>query len=102
MRRSIPTTAPADWCSQKYGMNDGRQSPIVRNLLPRAVGMFSTSRGFLARNGWQASPLNKSNPLAAEWGTVLKAALQMPQQNGPFTGTYTSRVYWQDIVLTLR
>lgn len=57
-------------------------------------------RGYLARNGWQAAPLNSSNPLAAEWGSMQGGHPE--PENGTFTGTYTSLVYWQDIVLTLR
>jgi hypothetical protein len=41
-----------------------------------------------------------SNPLAAEWGTVQEGHPE--PQNRTFTETYTSLVYWQDIVLTLR
>lgn len=57
-------------------------------------------RGLLQRNGWQTDPLNSSNPLAAEWGTILGGHPE--PDNGTFTGTYTNLVYWQDIVLTLR
>jgi hypothetical protein len=57
-------------------------------------------RGYLARNGWQADPLNGSSPLAAEWGSVFGGHPE--PANGTFTGTYISLVYWQDMVLTLR
>jgi hypothetical protein len=57
-------------------------------------------RGYLARNGWQTDPLNPSNPLAAEWGTILGGHPE--PANGTFTGTYTSLVYWQNVILTLR
>jgi hypothetical protein len=57
-------------------------------------------RGYLARNGWQTDPLTSANPLAAEWGT-MEGGHPEPE-NGTFTGTYTSLVYWQNIVLTLR
>ncbi len=57
-------------------------------------------RGYLARNGWQSDPLNGANPLAAEWGGTYGGHPE--PANGTFTGTYTSLVYWQDVVLTLR
>jgi hypothetical protein len=57
-------------------------------------------RGYLARNGWETAPLNSANPLAAEWGSMQGGHPE--PENGTFTGTYTSLVYWQDIVLTLR
>ncbi|MGP0018227.1 MAG: hypothetical protein ACLPHP_06640 [Candidatus Sulfotelmatobacter sp.] len=57
-------------------------------------------RGYLARNGWQTDPLNSSNPLAAEWGSMQGGHPE--PENGTFTGTYTSLVYWQNIVVTLR
>lgn len=57
-------------------------------------------RGYLARNGWQADPLNPSNLLAAEWGGTFGGHPE--PQNDTFTGTYTSLVYWQNVVLTLR
>lgn len=57
-------------------------------------------RGYLARHGWQTDPLTSANPLAAEWGRISGG--HPAPYNGTFTGTYTSLVYWQDIVLTLR
>ena len=92
-----PNYRPADWQS-KYGIT------AVDNLdcaeAAAARGRTFNYRGYLARNGWQESPLNRSNPLAAEWGTMAEGHPE--PQNGTFTGTYTSLVYWQDIVLTLR
>jgi hypothetical protein len=57
-------------------------------------------RNYLSRNGWQTDPLNPANPLAAQWGTMQGGHPE--PENGTFTGTYTSLVYWQNIVLTLR
>lgn len=57
-------------------------------------------RGYLARNGWQTNPLSSANPLAPEWG-IVDGNHPLPQ-NGTFTNTYMSQVYWQDIVLTVR
>jgi hypothetical protein len=65
-----------------------------------ASGRSFNYRGYLSRNGWQTDPLNSSNPLAAEWGSIYSGHPE--PDNGTFTGTYTSLVYWQDIVLTLR
>jgi hypothetical protein len=89
--------SPADWQS-KYGITKADNLNCSKSAATR--GRTFNYRGYLARNGWQASPLNKSNPLAAEWGTILEGHPE--PQNGTFTGTYTSLVYWQDIVLTLR
>jgi hypothetical protein len=57
-------------------------------------------RGYLLRNGWQTNPLSSANPLAPEWG-IVDGNHPLPQ-NGTFTNTYMSLVYWQDIVLTVR
>ena len=64
------------------------------------AGRTFNYRGYLARNGWEAYPLTATNPLAAEWG-VIDGNHPLPQ-NGTFTNTYLSLVYWQDIVVTLR
>lgn len=57
-------------------------------------------RAYLARHGWQTDPLSPANPLAAEWGAISGG--HPAPYNGTFTGTYTSLVYWQEIVQTLR
>ena len=92
-----PSYSPADWQS-KYGITAVDHLDCAESAATR--GRTFNYRGYLARNGWQASPLNRSNPLAAEWGTMAEGHPE--PQNGTFTGTYTSLVYWQDIVLTLR
>jgi hypothetical protein len=92
-----PKDSPADWQS-KYGITTADHLDCSKSTVTR--GRTFNYRGYLARNGWQASPLSKSNPLAAEWGTILEGHPE--PWNGTFTGTYTSLVYWQDIVLTLR
>jgi hypothetical protein len=89
--------SPADWQS-KYGITTADNLNCSKSAATR--GRTFNYRGYLARNGWQASPLNGSNPLATEWGTIVGGHPE--PQNGTFTGTYTSLVYWQDIVLTLR
>jgi len=95
--RKYPNYSPADWQS-KYGITTADNLNCSKST-PRAAER-STNRGYLARNGWQVSPLTGSNPLAAEWGTIFEGHPE--PQYGTFTGTYTSLVYWQDIVLTLR
>ena len=92
-----PNYSPADWQS-KYGITTADNLNCSKSTVRR--GRTFNYRGYLARNGWQASPLTGSNPLAAEWGTIFEAHPE--PQNGTFTGTYTSLVYWQDLVLTLR
>jgi len=92
-----PNYSPADWQS-KYGITTADNLNCSKSTATR--GRTFNYRGYLARNGWQAPPLNRSNPLAAEWGTIQEGHPE--PQNGTFTGTYTSLVYWQDIVLTLR
>jgi hypothetical protein len=64
------------------------------------AGRTFNYRGYLARNGWDTDPLTTANPLATEWG-VIDGNHPLPQ-NGTFTNTYLSLVYWQDIVVTLR
>ena len=92
-----PNYSAADWQS-KYGIMAVDNLDCAASTATR--GRTFNYRGYLARNGWQASPLNRSNPLAAEWGPMKEGHPE--PQNGTFTGTYTSLVYWQDIVLTLR
>ena len=92
-----PNYSPADWQS-KYGITTADNLNCSKSAAMR--GRTFNYRGYLARNGWQASPLYGSNPLAAEWGAIVEGHPE--PQNGTFTGTYTSLVYWQDIVLTLR
>jgi len=92
-----PNYSPADWQS-KYGITTADNLNCSKSTATR--GRTFNYRGYLARNGWQVSPLTGSNPLAAEWGTIFEGHPE--PQYGTFTGTYTSLVYWQDIVLTLR
>ena len=92
-----PKYSPTDWQS-KYGITTTDNLDCSKSATTR--GRTFNYRGYLARIGWQASPLNRSNPLAAEWGTIVGGHPE--PKNGTFTGTYTSLVYWQDIVLTLR
>ena len=87
-----PNYRPADWQS-KYGITAVDNLDCAESAAAR--GRTFNYRGYLARNGWQESPLNRSNPLAAEWGTMAEGHPE--PQNGTFTGTYTSLVYWQDI-----
>ncbi len=63
-----PHNSPADWQS-KYGITTADNLDCSKSTATR--GRTFNYRGYLARNGWQASPLNKSNPLAAEWGKIL-------------------------------
>jgi hypothetical protein len=92
-----PKYSPADWKSN-FGIITADNLNCSKSAATR--GRTFNYRGYLARNGWQTSPLNKSNPLAAEWGRIFEGHPE--PQNRTFTGTYTSLVYWQDIVLTLR
>jgi len=92
-----PNYSPAHWQS-KYGIMTADNLNCSKSAATR--GRTFNYRGYLARNGWQASPLNGSNPLAAEWGTIQEGHPE--PQNRTFTGTYTSLVYWQNIVLALR
>jgi hypothetical protein len=82
-----PNYTPADWQS-KYGITKADNLNCSKSATTR--GRTFNYRGYLARNGWQASPLNRSNPLAAEWGTIIGGRPE--PQNGTFTGTYTSLV----------
>ena len=92
-----PTLTPADWQSQ-YGIQSSDN--LNCSSTSATSGRSFNYRGYLARIGWQTDPLNSSNPLAAEWGGTFGGHPE--PQNGTFTGTYTSLVYWQDVVLTLR
>ena len=94
-----PNFSPSDW-QLKYGISKADNLNCSKSVASR--GRTFNYRGYLARaTDVQASPLNKiRNPLAAEWGTIVEGHPE--PQNGTFTGTYTSLVYWQDIVLTLR
>jgi len=92
-----PNLSAAQWQSL-FGV-------MASDNLNCTLGAEQNGRGFLyrqylARNGWQSDPLNPANPLAAEWGTIYGS--HPAPYNGTFTGTYTSLVYWQNIVLTLR
>jgi len=92
-----PNLTAAQWQSQ-FGVtaDDGLNCSASAALSGRTFNY----RGYLARNGWQTNPLSQSNPLAAEWG-IIDSPGPLPQ-NGTFTNTYLSLVYWHDVVLTLR
>jgi hypothetical protein len=92
-----PSLTAADWQSQFGVMSSDNLNCSSSSA---SSGRSFNYRGLLARNAWQTDPLNSSNPLAAEWGTTFGGHPE--PENGTFTGTYTSLVYWQDIVLTLR
>ena len=69
--------------------------------LPAATrGRGFDYRGYLARQGFAASPMNAANPLAAEWGRASNTRVDL--SSGSFTITYVNLVYWQDLVLRLR
>jgi hypothetical protein len=57
-------------------------------------------RGYLARQGLQSAPLSAANPLATEWGTTVQN--RPDPARGGFLETYTSLVYWQEIVVAVR
>ncbi len=89
-----PNLTAALWQSQ-YGVT---AADNLNCTAPAAqAGRTFNYRGYLARNGWDANPLDPSNPLAAEWG-----AMGYDPYDGTFTNTYLYLVYWQDIVATLR
>jgi len=88
---------PSDWQTQ-FGVTAADN--LNCSASSSSSGRSFNYRGYLARNGWQTNPLNPANPLAADWGTILGGHPE--PENGTFTGTYASLVYWQDIVLTLR
>jgi hypothetical protein len=92
-----PNLTAAQWQSQFSVLAEDNLSCSDSIALS---GRTFNYRGYLARYGWQTDPLSTSNPLAAEWGTIASGG-PLPQ-NGTFTNTYLSLVYWQDIVLTLR
>jgi hypothetical protein len=92
-----PTLSASGWQSQ-FGII--ASDNLNCSASTASSGRSFNYRGLLARNNWGTDPLNPSNPLAAEWGTMLGGHPE--PQNGTFTGTYTSLVYWQNIVLTLR
>jgi hypothetical protein len=92
-----PKLTAAEWQS-RFGVT---AADNLNCSAPRAVrGRKFNYRGYLARNGWQTDPMTTANPLAAEWGAISGG--HPAPDNDTFTGTYTSLVYWQDIVLTLR
>lgn len=92
-----PTLTASVWQSQ-FGVTSADQ--LNCSLSFDQWGRTFNYRGYLSRNGWQTDPLNSANPLAAQWGTMLGGHPE--PENGTFTGTYASLVYWQNIVLTLR
>jgi hypothetical protein len=57
-------------------------------------------RGYLARHGFQSAPLSSSNKLAGEWGTTVQN--RPDPSKGSFVETYSSLVYWQEIVVAVR
>jgi hypothetical protein len=57
-------------------------------------------RGYLARQGFVASPVNAANKLAGEWGTTVQN--RPDPAKGTFVETFPSLVYWQEIVLAVR
>ena len=92
-----PNLTPSDWQTQ-FGVTSADK--LNCSLSADQSGRTFDYRGYLARNNWQTDPLNSSNPLAVEWGSVFGGHPE--PENGTFTGTYVSLVYWQDIVLSLR
>jgi len=92
-----PNLTAADWQSQ-FGVLPADNLNCSTNTAQS--GRTFNYRGLLARNSWQTDPLDSANPLAAEWGAIFSGHPE--PENGTFTGTYTSLVYWQNIVLTLR
>jgi hypothetical protein len=92
-----PNLTAADWIDQFDVIGE---DSLNCSASASGSGRTFNYRQLLARNGWQTDPLNSSNPLAAEWGAIYSGHPE--PENGTFTGTYTSLVYWQNIVLTLR
>lgn len=92
-----PNYTAADWMSN-YGITAADTLNCSTNS--GQSGRSFQYRNYLARNGFDTDPLNPSNPLAAEWGGTFGGHPE--PKNATFTGTYTSLVYWQDVVLTLR
>jgi hypothetical protein len=92
-----PNLTTAQWQSQ-FGVTAADN--LNCSATAAQAGRTFNYRGYLARNGWDTNPLTTANPLAAEWGTI-DTGHPLPQ-NGTFTNTYLSLVYWQDIVVTLR
>jgi len=92
-----PNLSPTDWQTQ-FGVTAADKLNCSASV--DQWGRTFDYRGYLARNGWQTDPMNSLNPLASEWGGTYGGHPE--PQNGTFTGTYTSLVYWQNIVLTLR
>lgn len=92
-----PSLSTSDWQTQ-FGVISA--DSLNCSATSAQWGRTFNYRGYLARNGWQTDPLSQSNPLAAQWGTILSGHPE--PDNGSFTGSYTSLVYWQNIVLTLR
>jgi hypothetical protein len=92
-----PNLTAAQWQSQfSVAASDNLNCSASADVRGRTFNY----RAYLARNSFQTDPLNPANPLAAEWGTILGGHPE--PENGTFTGTYTSLVYWQEIVLALR
>jgi hypothetical protein len=64
------------------------------------AGATFNYRGYLARQGFAASPVNASNKLAGEWGTTVQN--RPDPAKGSFVETFSSLVYWQEIVVAVR
>lgn len=56
-------------------------------------------RLYLIEHEWTSNPLNKNNPLAAEWG---KQVFNRPLNNNENFKAKYSMIYWKDIVDSLR
>lgn len=92
-----PNNQPSDWANL-YGITPADNLNCSSSAAQSGRGF--NYRGYIARNGWQYTPLTGSNPLAVEWGTFTSG--HPDPSAGNFVGTYVSLVYWQDVVLALR
>lgn len=91
-----PDYTQADWIS-KFGMTDTNYIDTAQPLND-LIKNFNY-REYLAVNGWQNNPLTASNPLAAEWGSVLDN--RADTTSNTFLSKYTT-MYWRDIVTRTR
>jgi hypothetical protein len=57
-------------------------------------------RGYLARHAVQSVPLSAANPLAVAWGSTVQNRPDPTRDT--FVETYSSLVYWQEIVVAAR
>lgn len=91
-----PAYTAADWKS-RFGMTDDN---IVRRDVPAGdLAANFNYRDYLRAGGWNLDPLNRANPLAAEWGRVV--ANRMYAEDTSFTATYIRR-YWKGMVDEMR